>query len=172
MNFISKRFISILNHLDTGLHFHFTKKYHSLRIKSNLLNFDKNKSQQSTNRTLTTTNDSKISVVFFGTDLLSIQILKGLHSLLKEEVIHEINVVTSASPVSLKELSNRTVENKAYDLSNFRGNQIIEYCHKNSIKFHLWSSVRREQVVFSSFDVGVVASFGHLIPSDVIESFP
>ena len=105
-------------------------------------------------------------VVFFGTDLLSIRILKGLHQLLKSDQILGIKAVTSVNPSAKNESA-----------TSLRGNRIIDYCTQNSIDYHLWSDLRTKKSTnydnqFASYDVGVVASFGHLIPSALIELFP
>lgn len=118
----------------------------------------------------TLSSDSKLNVVFFGTDLFSIKILTGLNQLYRDKILNQINVVTSAS-VSKKPLG----ADKNLDLSNFRGNQIIDFCRRNQIKFFNWNEIKEEksrEKLFTGFHVGIVASFGHLIPSNLILSFP
>lgn len=118
----------------------------------------------------------KLKVAFFGTDLLSIKILTGLHSLTKDNIIQEVCVVTSASAKKSSKKFDQANNNKAsLDLANFRGNQIIDYCARNNISYHTWSNIDQNNEyldLLKSCDVGVVASFGHLIPSKLIELFP
>lgn len=110
--------------------------------------------------------EKKLNVVFFGTDLFSIKILSGLNQLCKDKILNQINVVTSAS-VSKKSST------ESRDLTNFRGNQIIDFCRHNGIKFFTWNELLEEnENLFTGFHVGIVASFGHLIPSNLILSFP
>ena len=115
----------------------------------------------------------KLSVVFFGTDLFSIKILTGLNKLYKDKIIKKINVVTSATPLALR---NKSIINKSQsDLTNFRGDQIIQYCIRNDIDYYNWNEIKNNKEYekrLSGFQVGVVASFGHLIPSSLIDSFP
>lgn len=114
----------------------------------------------------------KLNVVFFGTDLFSTYILNGLNKLLANDKINEINVITSSNlnPKSVNEAKTNSI-----DLTNFRGNQIINFCQSNKIRYYLWSDLKQDKAylnMFKDFHVGVVASFGHLIPSKLIELFP
>lgn len=114
--------------------------------------------------------DRKLNVVFFGTDLFSIKILTGLNQLCKDRILSEISVVTSASPSKKAPSADRS-----RDLVNFRGNQIIDFCRQNGITFFNWNEIQEDrwnEKLFSGFHVGIVASFGHLIPSSLILSFP
>ncbi|CAF0774603.1 unnamed protein product [Brachionus calyciflorus] len=124
-------------------------------------------------RRASTSND-KLNVVFFGTDLLSIKILIGLNRLFNDKIINKINVVTSATPSKTTCLiTNKT--SRTGDLVNFRGNQIIDYCKKNRIDYYKWNDIKTNneyEHLFKNFDVGVCASFGHLIPSRLINLFP
>lgn len=47
-------------------------------------------------------------------------------------------------------------------------NTFIRYATDNSIKIHLWPP----DTELKGFDIGIVVSFGHLIPAKVIQSFP
>lgn len=128
----------------------------------------------SSRRYVSTECKHKLGVVFFGTDLFSIKILTGLNKLYKDKIINKINVVTSASPLASKNKSSKRGRT-SHDLVNFRGNQIIQYCIENEIEYHKWDEVKVNndfEKRLSSFDVGVVASFGHLIPSSQIDAFP
>jgi len=180
MNFIRKKFISNFN-LDL-VKFSISEKqfaknqskfyqYQTYSANKSALSFSTSNKNEAVNRT------KKLKVVFFGTDLLSIHILKGLQTLLNKRVIHEINVITSASlkPSHQTKYLQQNKQKKSDDLAiNYRGNQIIEFCDKNKIKYHVWSSIKSEDVLneLKTFDVGVVASFGHLIPGDLIKLFP
>ena len=90
----------------------------------------------------------RLKVVFFGTDLLSIKILAGLHDLTKQGIIQEVCVVTSSSAKknirNREQLNNRASEQSqvSIDLDNFRGNQIIDFCSKNNIPCHKWPNIK------------------------------
>ena len=123
----------------------------------------------------------RLKVVFFGTDLLSIKILAGLHDLTKQGIIQEVCVVTSSSAKknirNREQLNNRASEQSqvSIDLDNFRGNQIIDFCSKNNIPCHKWPNIKPNRMyveLLKSYDVGVVASFGHLIPEILIKLLP
>lgn len=47
-------------------------------------------------------------------------------------------------------------------------NVIIKFCKDHKIKIHSWPI----NFSLSNFDIGVVVSFGHLIPSWIINTFP
>jgi methionyl-tRNA formyltransferase len=102
--------------------------------------------------------------------LFSIHILNALNNLLNENQIEDINVVTSAS-VTAKPTNNN---NQTKDLDYFRGNQIIDICIKNNIKYHVWSELKQDKSysILKGYHIGVVASFGHLIPTGLINIFP
>ena len=110
-------------------------------------------------------------------DLFSIHIFNGLINLLNEKIISEINVVTSASVKTLQSDQDKEKSRpnaNASQLDYFRGNQIIDMCIQKNIKYHIWSSLKQDksyQQLFG-FHVGVVASFGHLIPASLINFFP
>ena len=144
-------------------------------IKSNSILLIKTKHLHSNEySTIQSPKDIIPKVVFFGTDILSIQILFGLVNLRKQNLIKEIKVITNSKPLDPEKkilLQNET----EIDLKDFKGNQIIEYCSNNNIAYHVWSKVKQDknfEALFSGFHVGVVASFGHLIPSSVINIFP
>ncbi len=180
MDSIRKKFIFNFN-LDL-LKFSLSKKLSSKNksafYQSSNYSTNKSSAQLSTSNKIEIANEKKkLKVVFFGTDLLSIHILKGLQTLLNERVIQEINVITSAAFKPHQEnkvLQKRNQKNVDNLAANYRGNQIIEFCLKNRIKYHVWSSIKGENDFdeFKTFDIGVVASFGHLIPADLIGMFP
>lgn len=104
-----------------------------------------------------------LRVVFFGSDRFSIRILRALKQLVDEKKIAEISVVTSIKS-STTSSSSSSAENQVYDM-----------CRKENINFKLWSNISSNQEylkLFKRFDIGVVASFGHLIPSNLINLFP
>jgi methionyl-tRNA formyltransferase len=115
---------------------------------------------------------SDLKVVFFGTDLLSTKILSALVQLLQINKIKELNVVTSAFSTKQDE---KAPQVKIEENSAIRGNRVVKYCQQNNITYNLWPTVndpRQFKARFESYHVGVVASFGHLIPSEIIQQFP
>ena len=114
--------------------------------------------------------EKKLKVLFFGSDLLSVQILNGLNDLLKEKnFIQEISIITEADK-SAKQINNQSNSN-----SDLKKNKVIEFCIQNNLNYHIWSSIkvnRSYESLFNHFHVGVVASFGHLIPSHLIQMMP
>ncbi|XP_044742867.1 methionyl-tRNA formyltransferase, mitochondrial [Chrysoperla carnea] len=87
-------------------------------------------------------------VMFFGTDEFSVCSLDKLYSTCREgSVINQLEVVTS-------------VKNKA--------NPVQRYAVSNKIQFHNWPCGNVDQ----KFDIGVVVSFGKLIPKSIIHEFP
>ena len=109
-------------------------------------------------------------------DLFSIHIFNGLINLLNEKIISEINVVTSASVKTVQSDQDKEKyrTNANTQLDYFRGNQIIDMCIQKNIKYHIWSSLKQDKTYqqLFGFHVGVVASFGHLIPASLINFFP
>jgi hypothetical protein len=105
--------------------------------------------------------------------LFSIHIFNGLMNLLDNKVVAEINVVTSAS-VKTVQVKDKSTANINTELDYFRGNQIIDMCIQKNIKYHIWSSLKQDKTYqqLFGFHVGVVASFGHLIPASLINFFP
>lgn len=49
-----------------------------------------------------------------------------------------------------------------------QANHVKKFAKKNNLVIHNWPY----SVPLNKFDVGIVVSFGHLIPEDVINSFP
>lgn len=47
-------------------------------------------------------------------------------------------------------------------------NEITKYAKENDIIIHKWSP----EINVSKFHIGIVVSFGHLIPFNIINSFP
>ena len=110
-----------------------------------------------------------LKVAFFGTDLFSIKILNGLNKLLDEKKIKEISVITSVSP------RDKFSKEKSKNLNNTEYEGILDFCKKKNIKYHVWSEIKinkNYKDILKDFDIGLVASFGHLLPSSLIEVFP
>ncbi|XP_017780867.1 PREDICTED: methionyl-tRNA formyltransferase, mitochondrial isoform X2 [Nicrophorus vespilloides] len=83
------------------------------------------------------------NVLFFGTDNFSLASLKALNSL-NDKYIGKLEVVTSA-----------------------KNNIVRKYAIDEKLVLHNWPEFPR-----GVFDIGLIVSFGHLIPKDVINSFP
>ncbi|XP_043251399.1 methionyl-tRNA formyltransferase, mitochondrial isoform X1 [Colletes gigas] len=88
------------------------------------------------------------NVLFFGTDEFSVESLKILHDKRKSKVLQRLEVVT---------------------VNKGKENAIIKYAKENGIIIHEWPI---EINVPKKFHIGIVVSFGHLIPSNIIDSFP
>lgn len=112
--------------------------------------------------------NEKPRVIFLGTDRLSKHILTSLKSLLAQNKIADLCVITSS-------LQQQQPQNKNETINNTK-NKIIEFCNQNNMKYYYWSEIKSNRQkyydLFKTYDVGVVASFGHLIPSHFIQLFP
>lgn len=86
-------------------------------------------------------------VLFFGTDKFSLESLKILHNMCKSKVLQQLEVVT---------------------VNKGKENEITKYAKENDIIIHKWSP----EINVSKFHIGIVVSFGHLIPFNIINSFP
>lgn len=51
-----------------------------------------------------------------------------------------------------------------------RGNPIKKFSEKNQLICYEWPIAA--DVIKTKYDLGVVVSFGHLIPAEIIEAFP
>jgi len=89
--------------------------------------------------------ETKLKVMFFGTDDFALETLQKLHTREKLNVINHLEVCC---------------------ISN-SGTSVYKYAQKNGIKTHLYPP----KIDTGQFDVGVVASFGKLISSSVISKF-
>ncbi|MPC43350.1 Methionyl-tRNA formyltransferase, mitochondrial [Portunus trituberculatus] len=88
-------------------------------------------------------------VMFFGTDDFSLKSLEVLHmELMKGGLIKRLDVVSVPLKKSL------TV--------------VRHFCQKEGLQITDWPVTVPQGV----YDVGIVASFGHLIPASVINAFP
>lgn len=52
-----------------------------------------------------------------------------------------------------------------------RHNPVRKYATENKIILHNWEDVKKDSRICCNFDFGLVVSFGHLIPENMIESF-
>ncbi|GLV45247.1 uncharacterized protein CBL_05348 [Carabus blaptoides fortunei] len=85
--------------------------------------------------------------MFFGTDDFSVSSLKSLNNEFKTgTLISNLEVVTSAKA---------------------KLNPVRIYARKENLILHGWPVT----ILENKFDIGIVVSFGHLIPSDIIEKF-
>ena len=153
--------VLIKNLLKKSLIHKSTYTLHSKRVYSNV---------QTDN--LRRVNDLKVA--FFGTDVFSVKILNGLNNLLDQKKIKEINVITSATRVEnySKEKTKTLSDNNGSPIE-YQG--ILDFCIKNNIKYHIWSDIKINKnymEILKDFDIGLVASFGHLLPASLIELFP
>ncbi|XP_053594412.1 methionyl-tRNA formyltransferase, mitochondrial isoform X1 [Microplitis demolitor] len=106
-----------------------------------------NKTQNSENIKLITKKEH-FDVLFFGTDEFALESLRKLESYYKSnKLLRSLEVVCSYN---------------GYE------NVIIKFCKDHKIKIHSWPI----NFSLSNFDIGVVVSFGHLIPSWIINTFP
>lgn len=115
-----------------------------------------------------------LKVAFFGTDVFSLKILNGLNNLLDQKKIKEIKVITSATRVEnySKEITKILSDNNGSPIE-YQG--ILDFCIKNNIKYHFWSEIKINKnymEILKDYDIGLVASFGHLLPASLIEMFP
>nr|CAG4649612.1 EOG090X0BM2 [Scapholeberis mucronata] len=95
---------------------------------------------------------TKWKVMFFGTDGFALKSLEELHNaMLKGRVVSELSVVVPAP--------------KPHPC------MVAKYAIKHNLPISVWP-LPKELPSQGSWDVGVVASFGHLIPSRVIGAFP
>jgi len=94
----------------------------------------------------------ELKIMFFGTDEFALQSLSSLHSeYLSGGCVQELEVTCLA----MKTLVPATAK----------------YANENNIKLHKWPP-DINLIAEEKFDLGVVASFGQLIPAKVISSFP
>ncbi|XP_035894947.1 methionyl-tRNA formyltransferase, mitochondrial [Anopheles stephensi] len=94
-------------------------------------------------------NISRLKVLFFGTDHFSLPSLKIIHkNLIDNGRVKRLEVVTSFKAAK---------------------NPVKWYSQTEGIPLHDWASFSRTAP--GSFDLGVVVSFGHLIPESLINCF-
>jgi len=94
----------------------------------------------------------RLRILFFGTDSFALTSLQRLHQelLVRDGVVNRLEVVC----LQMKSLVP----------------QVSQYAKNNSIPVHLWPPCT--DYISQNFDLGVVASFGRLIPGRIISSFP
>ncbi|KAI8123012.1 hypothetical protein FF38_11658 [Lucilia cuprina] len=111
-------------------------------------NFYKYKRKLTFIRTFSTKiNKNDLKVLFFGTDNFSLPSLKVLHKH-NNSKIENLAVVTSfKSPA----------------------NCVRQYAEQQKLRLYKWPIVAED---CHAYDLGVVVSFGHMIPSQIIEAFP
>jgi len=94
-----------------------------------------------------------LNVVYFGSDIFSLRILEHLSSLAHRpnSPIQHLEVVTTTS-------SSNTIQNGA---------------EKLQLPTHIWPNIDSIQSKTNiQFDLGILASFGQLLPRKLIETFP
>jgi len=91
----------------------------------------------------------QLKIMFFGTDDFALHSLASLH---KEYLAGGCVKALEVTCLPMKTLTPA----------------VVKYAKKNDLKLHVWPPDLSEE----KFDLGVVASFGKLIPEKVISSFP
>eukprot|EP01126_Amoeba_proteus_P058669 TRINITY_DN7597_c0_g1_i2.p1 TRINITY_DN7597_c0_g1~~TRINITY_DN7597_c0_g1_i2.p1 ORF type:complete len:530 (-),score=102.68 TRINITY_DN7597_c0_g1_i2:445-2034(-) len=98
-------------------------------------------------------------VLFFGTDAVSLETLRALH-VAPSSLVSRLEAVTK--PYTEYLLSEKRTSVK-----------VALYCLEHNIPLHLWPEEGEGTFqVPEGFDIGIVVSFGSLIPEAVIETFP
>ncbi|XP_022084692.1 methionyl-tRNA formyltransferase, mitochondrial-like isoform X2 [Acanthaster planci] len=96
-------------------------------------------------------------VMFFGSDNFSISSLKALHRNREEgKLIDILHIVCPETKYIKRRGRTRVIS------------PIWQYCHDNGLTTIPWP-IRGE---VRGYDVGVLSSFGHLVPGSLIDSFP
>ncbi|XP_053997292.1 methionyl-tRNA formyltransferase, mitochondrial isoform X4 [Hylaeus anthracinus] len=95
----------------------------------------------------TTPQSGLLDVLFFGTDEFSVESLKVLYNKYESKVLRRLEVVT---------------------VNKGKENVVMSYAKKNKIIVNNWPP----KLNASEFHIGIVVSFGHMIPSSIINSFP
>jgi len=103
---------------------------------------------KSSHRHASTVRCERFKIMFFGTDEFALESLRKLHNRKESDLIENLEVCSSKKKHLVP---------------------IVEkYAEDNKLKFHSWPP----NIAPGQFDIGVVASFGHLIPSNIINKFP
>lgn len=55
--------------------------------------------------------------------------------------------------------------------SKTRNNIVKAFADEHKLKVHSYEQIKHDPVICSEFDLGVVVSFGHLIPETMINCF-
>ena len=101
---------------------------------------------------ISTENSDKLKIMFFGTDDFAVQSLARLHQ--------ECEEGGCVSGLELTCLPMRTLVTA-----------VAKFGWANNLKIHTWPP-DIELIKQQHFDLGVVASFGKLVPRNIIQSFP
>eukprot|EP00794_Sanderia_malayensis_P015036 gene15036-16589_t len=107
---------------------------------------------------------SSLKILYFGSDAFSFGPLRHLVQRTKQENqevksnIEAIEIVTSESliPITSKK--------------KIKPSEFIEFAKSNNLQLHRWYKDSISELA-KDFDIGIVASFGHLIPKKVIQNF-
>uniref|UniRef100_A0A336MQT9 Methionyl-tRNA formyltransferase, mitochondrial n=1 Tax=Culicoides sonorensis TaxID=179676 RepID=A0A336MQT9_CULSO len=91
-----------------------------------------------------------LKVLFFGTDTFSLSSLVALHT----ELEHDRNIKVLDVVTSFRAMSN----------------PIKDYAQKENLKLFDFKSIKSKESL--DYDLGLVVSFGHLIPEQIINEFP
>lgn len=97
-------------------------------------------------RSHTISQEGPWKVLFFGTDNFAVESLKALHKTCETKV-QRLEVVTSR---------------------NVKHSPVLKYAKENELNIYEWPLEGN----IPDFHIGVVVSFGHLIPSNIINTFP
>ena len=87
------------------------------------------------------------NVLFFGTDEFAVESLKVLYNKYESRALQRLEVVTARKK---------------------KENAVIKYARKKGIVINEWPL----EINVSQFHIGIVVSFGHMIPLNVINAFP
>ncbi|KAG5672377.1 hypothetical protein PVAND_002509 [Polypedilum vanderplanki] len=87
-------------------------------------------------------------ILFFGTDNFSLPSLKLITK--QNDLYSRLEVVTSFKS---------------------KKNPIKDFANEQKLPVHDWESLKNDLKIFSEFDIGLVVSFGHLIPENIINNF-
>ena len=98
------------------------------------------------------TSKQKLRIMFFGTDQFAVESLSKIHEELR----------SSSGCVSRLEVTCLNMKSLVPAVTRFAG--------EHNLNVHIWPPDAEH--IKRNFDLGVVASFGKLIPSRIIESFP
>jgi len=102
------------------------------------------------------------NVSFFGADMFSAAILNCLNDLVKRKFFSKLNVITCYN------------SKKIGDINKIKKNHVIDYCKENKLEYHFWEDIRNDykyENLLVNHDLGVVASFAHLLPSRLMNLY-
>ena len=114
--------------------------------------------------------NKQLSVLFFGSDDFSIESLRLLKSKLQSVKVSSIYNDTITDPSTLQYHNNNPVKTELKHLevvTTSKLNQVYNYCSKMNIPCHLFENFCPPSGLF---DLGVVSSFGRLIPNTSIKA--